>query len=177
MKRVTQLSLTGSLATADAKFAIISLVGGIWRAVSSSIYFTSSSSCCGVSFCCAIACSLRDRVSRRYVRVNVERTTPCFVDSCVQGISSSFSKISHSARASCSVIVALSCGVVKYRCIKRLGALRARTRYLVENSVDSCQRDSRLINKNNPEEEMNFYGYHCGTKSGNIHRVAAGIRD
>jgi hypothetical protein len=78
MKRVTQLSLMRSLATDDAKFFIISLVGVIRRALSSCIYATSSSSCYGVSFWCAIACSFRERVLLLHLRVTVNLTTPCF---------------------------------------------------------------------------------------------------
>jgi hypothetical protein len=55
MKRVTQLSLTGSLAIVEAKFRIISRVGGIRRSVSVFVYRTSSCSCCRLSFCWFIA--------------------------------------------------------------------------------------------------------------------------
>ncbi|KAF1930807.1 soluble quino protein glucose dehydrogenase [Didymella exigua CBS 183.55] len=36
--------------------------------------------------------------------------------------------------------------------------------YSVENSVDNFQRDTELINENNPGEEMNFHGYLNGTQ-------------
>lgn len=124
MKRVTQLSLTGSGATDDAKFLIISLVGGIWRAVSSSIYLTSSSSCCGVSFCCAIACSLRERVSPLYVRVNVDCTTLCFAAILDQGISSLDAKVLHSASASSNPIALWCYRVESTEVFWWFGALR-----------------------------------------------------
>ncbi|KAI1520771.1 soluble quino protein glucose dehydrogenase [Pyrenophora tritici-repentis] len=37
--------------------------------------------------------------------------------------------------------------------------------YSVENSVDNIMRGGRLINENNPGEEMNFHGYLNGTRS------------
>ncbi|KAF3043203.1 hypothetical protein E8E12_008428 [Didymella heteroderae] len=36
--------------------------------------------------------------------------------------------------------------------------------YSVENSVDNFQRGTKLINENNPGEEMNFHGYLNGTQ-------------
>jgi hypothetical protein len=121
MKRVTQLSETGSWATAEAKFRIISLVGGTRRAVSSSMYFTSSASCCRVSFCCATACSSRERVSPRHLRVNVERTTPCLSAIFDQGISSSDTKVSHSLRASSKPIALWWCGAERTKALVWFG--------------------------------------------------------
>ena len=79
MKRVTQLSETPFWATDDAKFCIISLIGGKRRSVSCFIYFKRSSSCCGLIFCWSVATASRERVSPLCRRVRVERTTPCFL--------------------------------------------------------------------------------------------------
>jgi hypothetical protein len=126
MKRVTQLSLTRSLATDDAKFFFISFVGVLRRAVSSSIYATSSSSCHEVSFCCAIACSFRERVSLLHVRVNVDRTAPCFAAILDHGISSSDAKLSHSMGASCNPLVLCCCGAETIKVFWWFGALRTK---------------------------------------------------
>jgi hypothetical protein len=77
MKRVTQLSLTGLLATSEAKFCIKALVGGKPCLVSLVIYRTSSYSCCSSSLRWLIDLPAFDRVAAWCLRVNVERQTPC----------------------------------------------------------------------------------------------------
>jgi hypothetical protein len=124
MKRATQLSETGFWAIDDAKFRIISCVGGRRRSVISSICFTSSLSCCGASLCCVVACSSRERVLARYLRVKVERTTPCFSAIFVHGIRSQGIKDDTSGRASFNGILVWSYSIVRIIVFWWLRALR-----------------------------------------------------
>jgi hypothetical protein len=76
MNWVTQLSLTGSFAICDAKFCIISRVGGRCLSESFLIYCTSDSSCSTLSFCWLADLVARDTWKALHLRANVVRLTP-----------------------------------------------------------------------------------------------------
>ena len=130
IKRVTQLSLIGSLATTKAKFCIISLIGSKYYFISPLIYLISSTSYYKLSFCCAIACSSRERVLALCLRVSIKRHTPYLLAIFVQENFSPGPSDSISASASSigAILVELS-GVEKVVYFVRVRIARTDTVY------------------------------------------------
>jgi hypothetical protein len=99
-KRVIQLTPTCKPHISEAKFRIIVLVGGRALAVRSSIYCTSSASCCGLSNCWCSYPSVLEPVRPLHLLLNVERSTPWQSATSLKVNFSSSSRDSRSAIAS-----------------------------------------------------------------------------
>jgi len=87
-------------------------LGGVCRSVSISIYFTSSHSCCGPSFCRFIVFDVWARVIARCLRDRVDRSTPSFwIVSLYENYSPTFSDFVSASAASIGLIAVELCSV------------------------------------------------------------------